>query len=97
MSLSECERFSADLQSNQALRAEVEKVRADKSQKSPLPGMVAFALSKGYRVTIEEAREHLKARAATAGKVLSDAQLDGVAGGGDMWQDPGFWGISTSF
>jgi hypothetical protein len=28
MSLSECERFSADLQSNAALRAEAEKARA---------------------------------------------------------------------
>jgi hypothetical protein len=97
MSLSECERFSADLRSNGALRAEVEKVRADKSITAPLAAMVSLALSKGYSVTHEEAREHLKARAASAGKVLSDAQLDGVAGGGAMWQDPAFWGVDLSF
>ena len=81
MSISECERFSADLQSNAALRTEAEKTLADKSHETPLAGVVALAMSKGYSVTLEEAREHLKARAAAAGQVLSDADLDGVAGG----------------
>jgi hypothetical protein len=98
MSLSECERFAADLQSNAALRAEAEKARADKSQ-SPLTSMVALAVSKGYKVTAAEAREHLKSRVATKGKVLSDAQLDSVAGGADWSQvlDPNFWGVDLSF
>jgi hypothetical protein len=98
MSQSECERFSADLLSNAALRAEAEKVRNDKSR-PPLAGMVALAVSKGYNVTAAEAREHLKSRAATKGKVLSDAQLDSVAGGADWSQvlDPGFWGVDLSF
>jgi hypothetical protein len=82
MSLSECERFTADLQSTETLRAEVEKARAEESHEAPLARMVALAASKGYSVTLQEAREHLKARAAANGKVLSDAELDGVAGGG---------------
>jgi hypothetical protein len=43
--------------------------------------MVALAVSKGYSVPLAEAREHLKACAAAAGQVLSDADLDGLAGG----------------
>ncbi|CAN5865919.1 hypothetical protein BH11PSE3_BH11PSE3_07760 [soil metagenome] len=97
MSLSECERFSADLQSNAALSAEVEKVRADTSQ-PPLAGMVALAVSKGYNVTQAEARDHLKTKAAATGKTLSDADLDGVAGGSTpMYQTQAFWGVDLSF
>jgi hypothetical protein len=80
MSLAECDRFSADLQSNAVLRAEVEKIHSDKSQPA-LAGMVALAVSKGYSVTLAEAREYVKAKAAAAGQVLSDADLDGVAAG----------------
>ena len=81
MSQSECERFAADLQSNAALRAGVAKAQADKSHATPIACAVAFAASKGYSLSIEEAQEHVKARTA-AGKKLSDAELDGVAGGG---------------
>ena len=87
MSQSEWERFTADLRSNAALRAEAEKSQAEKSQQSPLDRIVALALSKGYAVTVAEAREHLKAKAATDGKVLSDADLDNVAGGGVIFLD----------
>jgi hypothetical protein len=80
MSQSECERFSADVQSNAALRAETEKAWADTSQGAPLAAVVALAVSKGYSVTLEEAREHVKSKAAATGQVLSDADLDGVAG-----------------
>jgi hypothetical protein len=80
MSLSGCDRFSADLQSNAALAAETEKAWADTSQGTALAAVVAFAVSKGYSVTLAEAREHLKAKAAALGKVLSDADLDNVAG-----------------
>lgn len=97
MSLAECERFASDLQSNEALRAETEKaVRADKSADGPLVRLVALASSKGYSLTAEEAREHLKSKAAVNGKVLSDAQLDGVAGGA-MYQEASFWGIGDAF
>ena len=81
MSIAEIERFAADLKSNAALRAEAEKVNADKSHASPLERSMAFATSKGYHFTAEEAKEHVKTKAAAKGKVLSDAELDGVAGG----------------
>jgi hypothetical protein len=81
MSLSECDRFTADLQSNAALRGDAAKTAADTSQEPLLARMVALAVSKGYDVTLAEAREHVKAKAAAGGKVLSDADLDGVAGG----------------
>jgi hypothetical protein len=92
MSLSECDRFAADMQSNAALRAEAEKAWADKSREAPLASVVALAASKGYSVTLEEARKHLKAQAAAAGKVLSDADLDGIAGGRF-----GAWGLPAHF
>jgi hypothetical protein len=81
MSLSECSRFSAGLQSNAALRAEAAKAWADTSHGTPLAAMVALAVSKGYGVTLAEAREHVKGQAAASGRTLSDADLDGVAGG----------------
>ena len=68
MCLVEIERFAADLKSNETLRAEAEKAKADMS-------MVAFAVSKGYGFTADEAKEYAKARK------LADAELDGVAGG----------------
>ena len=98
MSMSECERFSADLQSSEALRAEAEKVQASTSTEAPLARMVAVAVSKGYDVTLAEAQEHLKAKAAAAGQALSDAELDRVAGGNDLLQQyanhPAVRGIS---
>jgi hypothetical protein len=81
MSVSEIERFAADLKSNAALRAEAEKAQADKSHATPLQRSVAFAASKGYEFTIEEAKQYATERAAAQGKVLTDAELDGVAGG----------------
>jgi hypothetical protein len=81
VSLSEIERFAADLKSNGALRAEAEKAQADKSHEATLARAVAFAASKGYAFTVDEAKAHAKATAKTSGKELSDAELDGVAGG----------------
>jgi hypothetical protein len=83
MSLSECERFTADMRANPALGAEAEKAWADKSHDNPLAGVVALAVSKGYSVTLEEAQEHVKSRATATGQVLSDADLDGVAAAGE--------------
>jgi hypothetical protein len=80
MSIAEIERFAADLKSNSALRAEADKSQADKSHGTPLERSVAFAVGKGYAFTIDEARQHVKARAAAAGKILTDAELDGVVG-----------------
>jgi hypothetical protein len=92
MSLSECERFAADLESDAALRAEAAKALAETSDEGPLVRVLALASSKGYDVTIEEAREHLNAKAAAAGKVLSDADLDRMAGGGEFAWRPE-WGL----
>ncbi len=81
MSIAEIERFAADLQSNAALKAEAEKAQADKSHATPLACAVAFATSKGYAFTADHAKEHIKAKAKVAGKELSDAELDKIAGG----------------
>jgi hypothetical protein len=81
MSIAEIERFAVDLKSNAALRAEAEKSQADKSHGTPLERSMAFAASKGYGFTAEEAKQHVKQKAAAKGKVLTDAELDGVAGG----------------
>ena len=81
MSIAEIERFAADLKSNEALRGEAAKAPADQSQATPVARAVAFAASKGYAFTVDEAKEHIKAKAKTAGKELTDAELDGVAGG----------------
>jgi aryl-alcohol dehydrogenase-like predicted oxidoreductase len=81
MSQSEIERFAADLKSNAALRAEAEKAQADKSHATPIDRAVAFAAGKGYAFTVDEAKEQVKANAKAAGKNLTDAELDGIAGG----------------
>ena len=88
MSIAEIERFAADLQSNEALRGEAEKAQADKSHDTPLARAVAFGASKGYAFTADEAKAHATAKAKAAGKVLTDAELDGVAGGitADNWR-----------
>ena len=85
MSISEVERFAADLKSNAALRAEAEKAQADKSHATPLAGAVAFAASKGYAFTADHAKDHIRAKAKAGGKELTDAELDGVAGGAFAW------------
>lgn len=74
MSIAEIERFATDMKSNEGLRAEAEKAKAEKS-------MVAFAATKGYAFTADEVKEHDQATAKTAGREVTDAELDGVAGG----------------
>ena len=95
MSISEVERFAADLKSNDALRAEAEKHATEKQHETPLASAVAFAGSKGYAFTSDHAKAHIKAKAKAAGKELTDAELDGVAGGSSFshrW-GPGFGGF----
>ena len=81
MSIAEIERFAADLKSNAALKAEAEKTQADKSHATPLDRAVAFAATKGYAFTADEMKAHAQAKAKASGKELTDAELDGVAGG----------------
>ena len=83
MSLSEIERFTADLKSDAALRGEAEKAQADTSHATLLQRAAAFAASKGYAFTADELKEHVKAKAKTEGKQLTDAELDSVAGATD--------------
>jgi Nif11 domain len=94
MSMAEIERFSADLKSNEALRAEAEKAQAGKSHATPMGRAVAFAASKGYSFTVDEAKAHAKARAKAGGKELTDAELDGVAGGQQVDPDINSFGNS---
>ena len=63
------------------VRGEAEKAQADKSHDTPLARAVAFGASKGYAFTADEAKAHATAKAKADGKVLTDAELDGVAGG----------------
>lgn len=88
MSSSEMERFAAALRADPGLRAEAEKAQADDVGGALLPSAVAFAARKGFRFTVEEARGVARARAKAVGVDLSDAQLDGPAGG-PCW----YWSI----
>jgi predicted ribosomally synthesized peptide with nif11-like leader len=79
MSIAEIERFAADVNSNAALRTEVETFATDSKTES-LDGLAALAAAKGYSFTADELKQQAKA-AAKADKSLSDAELDNVAGG----------------
>src|SRR5688572_6183911 len=81
MSIAEIERFAADLKSNETLLAEAEKHAAERHHETPIACACSFAGSKGYALTVDEAKQHIKAKAQAAGKELTDAELDGVAGG----------------
>jgi predicted ribosomally synthesized peptide with nif11-like leader len=84
MSIAEIKRFAADLKSNEALRAEAGKAQAETSHATRVARAVAFASSNGYAFTADEMKEHAKATAKAAGKELTDAELDGVAGGATL-------------
>ena len=77
MSIAEIERRATDLTINATLRAEAEKAFAASS----VDDVIDFARAKGYSFTESELKEHVKAKAAGAGKQVTDAELDGVAGG----------------
>jgi hypothetical protein len=79
MSQAEVERFAADLKSSAALRAEAEKNGAEKQHVPRLARAAAFAASKGYKFTLDHAKEHVKAKAKAAGKQLIDAIAAGAA------------------
>jgi len=73
MSIAEVRRFAADLQTDPALRAELD--RQAQSAPDPLDGVVALAAGKGYRFTAEELGASLR----FASAVLTDSELDRVA------------------
>lgn len=83
MSADEYERFMADLESNEALRVA--------AAESALASLAAFAVSKGYAVTVEQIRKH----AAAVESALSDAELEGVSAGSFVKTTPEYVGSSA--
>ena len=72
MSMSEAERFANDLKNQPDVRDGV------KQHAGSMADVVAFAGSRGYSFTVEEAKQY---PAITGGVALDHAQLDVVAGG----------------
>jgi len=72
MSQADIQRFVSDLKDNQGLLNEV------KSGAVGLAAVVELAQSKGYDITVDEAKAYIRGQ---ANKELSDEQLDAVAGG----------------
>jgi len=72
MSQADIQRFVSDLKGNQVLLDEV------KSGAVGLGAVVELAQSKGYDITVDEAKAYIREQ---ANQELSDEQLDAVAGG----------------
>jgi len=72
MSQADIQRFVSDLKENQALLDEL------KSGAVGLGAVVELAQSKGYDITVDEAKAYIRDQ---ANQELSDEQLDMVAGG----------------
>ncbi len=85
MSISEIQRFSADLKSDPALRAEVEAYGA--AQARSQEDLVKFAAAKGYDF---DAQELAQVATEVRGREMCDADLEGVSGGGAELK-PGEW------
>jgi predicted ribosomally synthesized peptide with nif11-like leader len=73
MSQAELQRFAADLQSDAALRQELDGITSD-----PLHAVVGIAQRHGYSFTLEEAESVIAAKARAP---MSDTELDRVTGG----------------
>jgi len=71
MSQSEVERFIADIKDNKDMLGELQG-------STGLAHVVEYASSKGYDLTLDEAKAYINAQ---ANAELSDDQLDAVAGG----------------
>ena len=87
MSKAEIERFAADLVSNEALRAEADKAAAGTSPETTLANATAFAATKGYAFSADDMTGYLKAQASAVGRELTDAELGGIVGGTDIFQN----------
>lgn len=74
MSQSEVERFVQDAKSNPALLADV-------TGDNRMEAVVRAGMRHGYSFTLDEVKTFVKAKAAAAGRQLSDGQLDQMAGG----------------
>ena len=77
--MSEIERFAADLNADWSLRDDAEKYEASANQsKTPLARAAAFAATKGYGFTLDEAKTFAKAKAEELGLSVTDADLERV-------------------
>lgn len=72
MSKADVERFVNDLKSDPALLAQV------KENAAGVGAVVEVARSRGYDITVDEARNYIRDQAGTQ---LSDSDLDAIAGG----------------
>ena len=63
MSQAEVQRFADDLRSNESLRQEIDRNTTDS-----LAAVVGIAQRRGYGVTVDEAKDFIRARAHAAGK-----------------------------
>ena len=81
MSLTEVARYAAALNANWSLRSDAEKYEANANQsKTPLERTVAFAASKGYDFTLDEAKDFAKTKAKQLGLSVTDYDLELVTG-----------------
>ena len=78
MTISEIERFTADMKTNEVLRLAAEKALAEASHETPLACAVTFAARKGYAFTVDEVKKHVTGKSKGLGKALTDAELDNV-------------------
>jgi predicted ribosomally synthesized peptide with nif11-like leader len=76
MSQSEVERFTSAMKADAALKAEVAGAGA-----ATLATAVAVARRRGYDFTLEEVKAFIVAKARSAGRVLSDTELDALSAG----------------
>lgn len=79
MSQSEVERFADALESDSALQAEMGGESA-----GTLAVVVDLAKRRGYDFTLDDLKAFAQARARVAARELSAADLDSMAGGGNM-------------
>lgn len=75
MSMTEVERFSADIRSDEALQDSAKGLGTD------VDAFIKLANDKGYDFTKDELVEHAKALSENAETKLDDDDLDKVAGG----------------
>jgi hypothetical protein len=84
MSLTELERFIANLKSDGGLRFDAERNHTRWDRHLPLEraaAFVAFAASEGYAFTIDELKVYVKRKhAAATGRILTETELDAMAG-----------------
>ena len=82
MSKAEIERFVSDIKADAKLQSEL------KAKQAGIPTLIQIARERGYDITVEDVRQHVRAQ----GQDLTDEQLETVAGGRPNYHiiyDPG--------